>query len=212
MKRVTIVDLGICNVKSVVRASERVGFRVEVTSDYRKIQTSGNLVLPGVGSFPAAMKTIRELRLDEALHNAVDAGGKLLGICLGMQVLFQGSEEIKETAGLGFFEGQVTRIPGTRDNDGRPRLVPHVGWKPVHLRDGLTGNEIGALINEAKFYFTHSFCIQEAQDEIWLGTSYIDEFSFLSIAKTAQVTGFQFHPEKSGQEGLALLKYALSGS
>ena len=212
MDDVTVVDLGICNVKSVVRAIEHVGFTTEVTSDHRRIQTSRNLVLPGVGSFPAAMRKIRDLGLDEALHNAVAAGGKLLGICLGMQVLFQESQEIQETAGLGFFEGQVKRIPGSREKDGGPRLVPHVGWKPVQMTEALAGNEIKALINGASFYFTHSFCVEETQDGIWLGTTFIDDFKFLSVVQSSQVMGFQFHPEKSGKDGLALLKHALSGS
>lgn len=193
---ITVIDCGIGNLRSVEKALELVGARVTVTGDPAAVSAGAGMVLPGVGAFPRAMTRIREAGIDRALKAGVESGLPLLGICLGLQLLFDSSEERGGAEGLGLLPGPVRPVPAGG------RKVPHIGWSPVTwerpdpLTDGLRPGE--------PFYFVHSFAC-EPQPEDVLGTaSYGGRFA--CVAGRGNVWGVQFHPEKSGEAGLRLLR------
>ena len=197
MTTVAILDYGMGNLRSAEKAFEHVGVRAEVTSDHDRVRQAGGVVLPGVGAFPKAMARIRELELGPLLHERRAAGVPLLGLCLGMQLLFESSTELGGAEGIGLLEGVVDRLdaPGLK--------VPHIGWNPVSWRHG--GSDLAAnLPDPCAFYHVHSFVPRPAHEHDIAGTaSYGSEFA--SVVARPPVYGTQFHPEKSGPDGLRLL-------
>jgi glutamine amidotransferase len=193
--RIAILDYGMGNLRSVEKALEKVGARATVTFDETEIGRSDGLVLPGVGAFPKAMERIRELELDRMLRGAVEVGKPVLGICLGLQLLFESSVEQGGAEGLGLLEGDVVQVPAGG------RKVPHIGWaevsweKPDRLTDGLRPGE--------PFYFVHSFVVQPTGSELIGTASYGSPFA--CVAGKDRVWGVQFHPEKSSSAGLRML-------
>jgi imidazole glycerol-phosphate synthase subunit HisH len=195
--RIAVIDYGMGNRRSVEKALERVGAAASITSDHRKLTEVDGLVLPGVGAFPLAMRNLRSLELDELIQRRVADGIPLLGICLGMQLLFESSEEIEATDGLGLLEGRVTRLR----TDGL--RVPHIGWNEVRFE------RPSALIKElpgagCAFYHVHSYAAKPADVGDVVGTTEYGE-RFATIVEHGAVTGMQFHPEKSSVHGLQLL-------
>ena len=183
------------NLRSVEKAFERVGADVAITSDHAVARDAAGIVLPGVGAFPRAMERIRELRLDELLAERLEAGVPILGICLGLQLLFESSDELGGASGLGFLPGGVGSLeaPGLK--------VPHIGWAEVRWRHDspLTeGIEAGT-----PFYFVHSFAPRPTEADV-LGTAEHGS-EFACAAERGSVFGVQFHPEKSSGAGLRLL-------
>ena len=196
MINVAILDYGMGNLRSAEKAFEHVGARAVITSDHDTVREADGVVLPGVGAFPRAMEAVRRLRLDTLLHERRDAGVPIIGLCLGMQLLFESSAELGGAAGIGLLEGTVEVIdaPGLK--------VPHIGWNPVSWRrvSPLTDG----LPDPCPFYHVHSFAARPARAEDVLGTaSYGREL--VSVVARPPVYGTQFHPEKSGPEGLRLL-------
>jgi glutamine amidotransferase len=190
-----VLDYGMGNLRSVEKAFERVGATCEVTSDHDRIETADGVVLPGVGAFPKAMERITELGLDQAMHAAAARRQPILGICLGLQLLFESTTELGGSEGLGLLEGHVVEIPAG------DRKVPHIGWAPV------TWNRPSSLSNGLRpgepFYFVHSFVVDPAEDELIGTASYGGEFA--CVAGRDRIYGVQFHPEKSSAAGLQLL-------
>ena len=194
---IAVLDYGMGNLRSVEKALERAGANVEVTRARDRIRAADGLVLPGVGAFPRAMEAVRELGFDALMREHVDAGKPALGICLGMQLLFESSSELGGAAGLGLLDGAVTELdaPGLK--------VPHIGWNEVAWTNGTP--IAGGLSNPTAFYHVHSFAPRPANGEDVLGRSaYGGEFA--SVVGRGNVFGVQFHPEKSGPDGLALLR------
>jgi glutamine amidotransferase len=194
---IAVLDYGMGNLRSVQKALERVGADVEVTRDADRIRAADGLVLPGVGAFPKAMEAVRELGFDALLREHVEAGRPALGICLGMQLLFESSSELGGAEGLGLLDGEVGELdaPGLK--------VPHIGWNEVGWTNGTPLAE--GLSNPAAFYHVHSFAPRPAHTDDVLGWSaYGAEFA--SVVGRGKVFGVQFHPEKSGPDGLALLR------
>jgi glutamine amidotransferase len=193
---ITIVDYGMGNLRSVRRAFEHWGCDVQVTCEPGIVALAEKIVLPGVGAFGEAVKRIDTLALRQPLLDAVHSGTLLLGICLGMQLLFDSSEESPGAKGLGILEGNVKRFDAGLK-------VPHIGWNDVlPVRSSpLFGNSIDA--QEDSFYFVHSYYIHSPASEI-AATEYGVRFS--SAVQAKNITGVQFHPEKSQSAGLALLK------
>lgn len=193
---IAILDYGMGNLRSVEKAFEKVGARPVVTSDEGEISAADGLVLPGVGAFPRAMERIRERELDRMLREAVDSGKPVLGICLGLQLLFESSIEQGGAEGLGLLEGDVVQVPAGG------RKVPHIGWaevtweKPDRLTNGLRPGE--------PFYFVHSFVVQPTENELIGSASYGGQFA--CAAGRDNVWGVQFHPEKSSSAGLRMLE------
>jgi imidazole glycerol-phosphate synthase subunit HisH len=194
---IAVLDYGMGNLRSVEKALERVGADVDVTRDADRIRAADGLVLPGVGAFPKAMAAVHDLGFDALMRSHVDAGRPALGICLGMQLLFESSSELGGAGGLGLLDGDVTELdaPGLK--------VPHIGWNEVSWTNGTPLAE--GLSNPAAFYHVHSFAPRPAQATDVLGRSaYGSEFA--SVVGRDTVFGVQFHPEKSGPDGLALLR------
>jgi len=191
-----IVDYGMGNRRSVEKALERVGARVEVSADPERLRTMDGLVLPGVGAFPAGMAAIRAAGLDELLHERVEAGVPLLGLCLGMQLLFERSEEHDGAGGLGLLAGTVRRLhaPGLK--------LPHIGWSELRWLRSTPLSE--GLPDPAYLYHVHSFAPAPADEEVVLASADYGE-PFAAIVGRGNVFGTQSHPEKSSAHGLALL-------
>lgn len=205
MANVVIIDYGMGNIWSVKSAINYVGTKVDITDNPEVISNASHLVLPGVGSFRKAMHNIRHLGLEDAIKSAVtEKGGKILGICLGMQLLGSQSTEDGMAQGLGLVPNKVERFNNTKN----PTLkVPHVGFNTVTFSDnkGLFSN----LPRKSDFYFVHSYrMLSEHKNGIMGKCSYIEEF--LAAFEISNVMGTQFHPEKSQTNGLQIIKNFLA--
>ena len=195
--RIAVVDYGMGNRRSVEKALERVGASAFVSRDPAELRASDGVLLPGVGAFPAAMATIRELGLERLLRELAAQGMPLFGSCMGMQLLFERSSEHGGAEGLGLLRGEVRelRAPGLK--------LPHIGWSEVRWRGG--EHPLTAGLPDATFlYHVHSFVAQPVDEEVILGTAEYGE-RFPAVVARGNVYGAQSHPEKSSAHGLALL-------
>jgi glutamine amidotransferase len=193
--RICILDYGMGNLRSVEKALEHVGATATIASDAATIRGADGLVLPGVGAFPKAMQRVRELGLDELLEERRLVGVPILGICLGLQLLFDSTTELGGAKGLGLLGGEVDLLdaPGLK--------IPHIGWSPVRWE--LESPLVEGIDSETPFYFVHSFAPQPAAGDA-LGTAAYGS-RFTCAAERDNVFGVQFHPEKSSAAGLRLL-------
>jgi glutamine amidotransferase len=193
---IAVLDYGMGNLRSVEKAFEHVGAEVEITYAPERIREAEGLVLPGVGAFPKAMGAIRERRLDELVEERLSAGVPILGICLGMQLLFERSTELGGADGLGLLPGEVRPLdaPGLK--------IPQIGWNEVSWRRESPLR--AGLADRVAFYHVHSFA-PAAANGVVLGTAEYGA-EFVSAVGRDRVYGVQFHPEKSGPDGLALLR------
>jgi glutamine amidotransferase len=194
--RLAILDYGMGNLRSAEKAFEHVGARAVITRQHDEVRRADGVVLPGVGAFPKAMAAVRELEFDGLLRERRAAGTPILGICLGMQLLYDESSELGGAQGLGLIPGRVEALdaPGLK--------VPHIGWNPVSWRrdSDLT---VG-LSDPCAFYHVHSFANADVGGDSVVGVaSYGGDFA--SVVEAEGVYGTQFHPEKSGPDGLRLL-------
>ena len=193
---VAIIDYGVGNLRSVEKAFAAVGCEARVSSDESELRQARRLVLPGVGAFGACMEGLRERGFDGLVRERVEKGVPLLGVCVGMQMLFEESEEFGRRAGLGLVRGRVRRFNGSLH-------VPQVGWNQV--RQQSTHPLFAEIEDNAFFYFVHSYYCEAVDEEVVLGeTDY--ETSYASVIAHGNVCGVQFHPEKSQTAGLRLLK------
>ncbi len=195
-----VVDHGAGNLGSVARALGRQGASVLLSSDPDRIAAAGKLVLPGDGHFGEAMRALRERGLEAPVRKAIGSGAWLLGICVGLQMLFRESDEASGVAGLGLLPGRVRRF------DSR-RLVPHIGWN--QLEEIGEGPLFRGVPEGGYAYFLHSFYADPAEGRHWLAAT---EYGvrFASAAGEGRVLGIQFHPEKSGRLGAAVLRNFLA--
>jgi glutamine amidotransferase len=193
--RICILDYGMGNLRSVEKALEHVGATATIANDAETIRAADGLVLPGVGAFPKAMTNIHRLGLDELIEERRVAGIPILGICLGLQLLFDSSDELAGTEGLGLLPGDVSGLdaPGLK--------VPHIGWSPVRWER--ESRLVEGIESETPFYFVHSFA-PRAEPGVLLGTAAYGN-RFAVAAEAEGVFGVQFHPEKSSAAGLRLL-------
>jgi imidazole glycerol-phosphate synthase subunit HisH len=193
--RICILDYGMGNLRSVEKALEHVGATATIASDAATIRAADGLILPGVGAFPKAMEGVRELGLDELIAERRDAGVPILGICLGLQLLFDSTTELGGAAGLGLLGGEVDVLdaPGLK--------IPHIGWAPVRWEKQSRLAE--GIDSETPFYLVHSFAPRPESDDL-LGTAAYGA-RFACAAERDNVFGVQFHPEKSSAAGLRLL-------
>jgi glutamine amidotransferase len=193
---IAVLDYGMGNLRSVEKALEHVGAEPEITHDADRIRAAEALVLPGVGAFPKAMAAVRERGLDELIAERRAAGVPVLGICLGMQLLFDSSVELGGAQGLGLLAGDVRELPA------RGLKVPQIGWNTVAWkRESPLTKGFG---ERTAFYHVHSFA-PVASNGVVLGTAEYGS-EFVSAVAGDGVYGVQFHPEKSGPDGLALLR------
>jgi glutamine amidotransferase len=191
---IAIADYGMGNRRSVEKALEHVGARPRITADHDELRAADGVILPGVGAFPEAMRNLARAGLDEVLRERAGAGAPLLGICLGLQLLFERSSEHEGAAGLGLLGGDVTAL--------RAPKLPHIGWNLVTLERSCALTE--GLGEAAAFYHVHSFACRPAEPADVVGRGEYGE-PFASIVARGSVYGVQFHPEKSSADGLALL-------
>jgi glutamine amidotransferase len=193
--RIAILDYGMGNLRSVEKALEHVGATATITYDATTVRAADGVILPGVGAFPRAMERIRECGLDELIAERRESGAPILGICLGLQLLFDSSSELGGASGLSLLEGPVAalRAEGLK--------VPHIGWSPVRWERESRLAE--GIESETPFYFVHSFA-PLPQDGDLLGSAVYGE-RFGCAAERDNVFGVQFHPEKSSAAGLRLL-------
>ena len=195
--RVAILNYGMGNLTSATRAFEHVGASVDLTDDHSRVREADAVVLPGVGAFPRAMQAVRRLGLDELVRERHDAGVPILGICLGMQLLFESSTELGGAEGIGLLRGTVEPL------DGAGLKIPQIGWNDVLFR---REKQLGRGLGEkAAMYHVHSFAVKPADPDVIAGTAtYGNEF--VSAVEQDNIFGVQFHPEKSSRDGLQLLQ------
>lgn len=206
MSDVTIVDYGVGNLQSVCNALVHVGATVEVTSSPDKVLQAKRLVLPGVGAFANAMAELEKRNLIEPIKQVAFANKPFLGICLGMQLMMDSSEEFGFQQGLGLIAGSVKEIP-TEGPDGRKHKVPHIGWNGLLLTANDWGKTIFAGLTEGdETYFVHSFVAHPLHQENCLAICDYYEMHLTAAVQSGNMYGCQFHPEKSGEVGLKILR------
>jgi glutamine amidotransferase len=194
---IAIVDYGMGNLHSVSKAVERLGYEALISSDEGEILAADGVILPGVGAFGDAMEHLREDSLDDTMRKVAAGKQPLLGICLGMQLLFSTSEEHGSHEGLGILPGSVVRFAGGNYK------VPHMGWNKLHCED--KENPLFAGLVEGYVYFVHSYhVLPEVKSDVLATTDYGD--SVTAIVGRDSIFGMQFHPEKSGDVGINLLR------
>lgn len=206
---VTIIDYGLGNLLSIRRAFEYFGADVVVTADPVTAEKADRLILPGVGAFPEGMNRLAAAEFPSALRNFMLKNRPFLGICLGMQILLESSEEFGTHKGLGSIGGTVDAIPPVGRN-GVKHKIPHVGWNALHPSQGWDNTILREVKQGEYFYFVHSFSVHTVQKEETLAVCDYDGIEIAAVICKGMVYGCQFHPEKSGQAGLKIIKAFLS--
>ena len=205
MSEVAIIDYGMGNLRSVAKGFEHVGARATVTSSKEEILRATHLVLPGVGAFRACMDGVERLGITGVIREFIESGRPFLGICLGLQLLFEESEEGGLHRGLGIIKGRVKAFPvDMKDPVGAPLKVPHMGWNTIKIRKK-ESRLLKDIPDEAYFYFVHSYYVVPADEDCVLTTTDYG-IEFTSSIEQDNIFGVQFHPEKSQSVGLKLLE------
>lgn len=196
---IAVIDFGAGNTRSVLRALGAVGAEARLVAEPGALAGAERVVLPGVGAAGSAMRALERQGMVDALRAWAATGRPFLGVCLGAQLLLEGSDE-DDAPGLSLLGGRCRAFPSP--DAGGPSLVPHIGWNSVELRDG----------RSLEAYFVHGYWIDPTDPAIVAGTTEVDGFRFPSILRAGSTTGVQFHPEKSGPGGRALLAAFASGA
>lgn len=192
---ITIIDYGVGNLRSVEKAIQFLGYEAQVTDDLKIIENAEKLILPGVGHFGESMEKLKSHGLDSLLKEVAQKNTPLLGICLGLQMLFDYSEE-SDTAGLGILKGDIVKIPNTG------LKIPQIGWNSLDIKGGRLFNGID---DKSYVYFVHSYYLNSKDKNIVSAT--VDYGATLDVAvESGNIFATQFHPEKSGKIGLSILK------
>lgn len=212
MTKVLVVDYGVVNLKNILRGLHHAGAHVESSVDPDSVCRGDRIVLPGVGAFASGIKELHALGMDDAVKRVANAGRPILGICLGMQMLLDTSSEHGKHVGLGLIPGAVVPIP-TADDHKIKRKIPHIGWNalkfPLHR-----SNWDQTCLDEASegtyYYFVHSFmAVPDSSDHVLAECEY-QGIRVTGAIKKENITGLQFHPERSGPAGLAILRRFLA--
>jgi glutamine amidotransferase len=208
MTEVVVIDYGLGNLLSVVRGLEQCGAKVTVTSDPEIIISATRAVLPGVGAFGNAMHELERLNLVEVIRRFAASGKPLLGICLGMQLLLDESDEFGKHRGLSIIPGRVISLP-EKTIVGVPQKIPHIGWSaliPVQSLADWQGTALANCKSGEAVYFVHSFMVQTIDAGDSIGKCLFGGHQVTAVIRHGQVIGCQFHPEKSGKVGLTILR------
>ena len=199
--KVVIVDYQLSNIFSLVNALNYLQIRNKVSSNKIDIESADAVILPGVGSFPEAMRQLESLDLINALKNFIKSGKPFIGICLGFQLLFSKSHEFKITKGLNIFDGEVKKF------DEKNNKVPHIGWNNLELNNNLNKYQFKKKLNfENSYYFVHSYYVKPNDNKIILTFTDYEKTKFCSSILKENIFACQFHPEKSGLNGIKLIK------
>lgn len=195
---IAIIDYDAGNIKSVEKALQKLGAEVIITKDAEVILNADKVILPGVGAFGDAMANLNKYGLVDVIHKVVEKGTPFLGICLGLQLLFERSDETPGVEGLGILKGEILRIPENGE-----LKIPHMGWNSLHLQNN--GRLYKGLQENAYVYFVHSYYLKAQEEEIVKATTEYSVNIHASVEK-GNVFACQFHPEKSSDVGLKILK------
>ena len=210
---VTVIDYGIVNLRNILRGLEHVGVEAESSIDPDQVLKSDRVILPGVGAFEAGMIELRAQGMDEALISVSNSGRPVLGICLGMQMLLDSSTEHGQHLGLGLIPGTVIPIPNGSQRGGEIRKVPHVGWNslcyPSHL-GSWNGSCLADTPPGTYCYFVHSYMVEPLIATHVLAECLYEELPVIAAIRKENITGLQFHPERSGSVGLEILRRFLT--
>lgn len=199
---IAIIDYDAGNIKSVEKALLLLGEEVVVTREPTQILSAQKVILPGVGAFGDAMHKLWEYGLVEVIRKVADQGTPFLGICLGLQLLFESSEESPGVEGLGLLKGKILRIPDGQNEDGTALKIPHIGWNSLEFPK--QGRLFQGLSKEPYVYFVHSYYLKAEEDIVTARTQY--GVSIDASVEKGNVFACQFHPEKSSETGLHILK------
>ena len=194
---IAIIDYDAGNLKSVEKALLALGQESVITRDFSVLQKADKVILPGVGAFGQAMHNLRKYELDKVIHEVVQMGKPFLGICLGLQLMFDGSEESEEVEGLHLLEGDILKIPAAEG-----LKIPHIGWNSLHLQN--QGSLFEGIGEEPYVYFVHSYYLKAKEPSIVKATAEYGTCIHASVEKD-NVFACQFHPEKSSTVGLKIL-------
>lgn len=195
---IAIIDYDAGNLRSVEKALLALGETPVVSREAKTILAADKVILPGVGSFGDAMGRLEQYQLVEVIHQAVEQGTPFLGICLGMQLMFDSSEECDNIAGLGLLKGDILRIP-----DGEGLKIPHMGWNSLSIRPD--SKLFAGVPEESHVYFVHSYYLKAADESVVAATTEYSTHIHAAVEK-GSLFGCQFHPEKSSDVGLQILK------
>ncbi len=207
-KKVVIIDYGLGNLYSIAQACNHVGFSPVITCDKDEIFNADSVILPGVGAFKIAMNHLLELDLVPVIKEYANTGKPLMGICLGMQLLFDESEEFGMNKGLGLIPGVIKRFPEKVNN--KKMKIPHIGWNRLTTAGSKWTDTPLHDVSEMEFmYFVHSYYAEPSISSDILTYTYYQEFKYCSSVQKNNLFGFQFHPEKSGETGLSIYKHFL---
>ncbi len=200
-----ILDYGLGNIRSISNALKAIGARSFVSRNASEIKRAAALILPGVGSFGQGMHNLKSHDLIDCIYQFSESGKPILGICLGMQILMEKSEEFGNHAGLGLIRGEVRKLPLKSTNQHR---LPHISWNNIYNKDNHNWfNSIFSGVNSHdKVYFLHSFAVEPNDEKNILSLTTYGNCEFVSSVKCNNIYGYQFHPEKSGDVGLKILK------
>jgi len=201
---IAVIDYGMGNLRSVQKGFERVGHMAIVTSDPKVILGADRVVLPGVGAFADCMRNLESLGLAETVHRVIESGRPFMGICLGLQLLFEESEEFGLHKGLGVLPGRVVRFPTAVENNAEDLYkIPHMGWNKINIKR--RPPHLDGVPDKAFFYFVHSFYVSPAEPSVAATTTDYG-IEFVSSVWKDNIFATQFHPEKSQELGLRILK------
>jgi glutamine amidotransferase len=195
---VAIIDYDAGNIKSVEKALQKLGQEVVITRDAEVILNADHVILPGVGAFGDAMNNLKKYHMDEVIYQVVEKGTPFLGICLGLQLLFERSDETPGVDGLGILKGEILRIP-----DCENLKIPHMGWNSLNFHNN--GRLFRGLPEESYVYFVHSYYLKAVDESIVKATTEYSTHIHASVEQ-GNVFACQFHPEKSSDVGLQILK------
>lgn len=205
-EEVVIVDYELGNLFSVKHACNHVGLETVISSDLKKIEKAKAIILPGVGAFGDAMHNLDKLDLVSPIKNFIASGKPFLGVCLGMQLLFEESEEFGAKNGLGIVQGTIKKFPGEYEN--RKMRIPQIAWNRIEKTENTDWKEtpLQGIKDKEFMYFVHSFYAQPSNKDNVLATTRYNDFEYCSAIKKENVFAMQFHPEKSGSMGLEIYK------
>jgi glutamine amidotransferase len=204
-KKIAVLDYGIGNVRSQLNALKYLGVNAVLTSDYSEVMAADAAILPGVGAFKHGMENLLKYGLKPIISEFIATGRPFMGICLGMQLLFEMSDEFGHSEGLGLIKGRITKLAG---GDEKGLKLPHIGWTDIHPGDkkNWTDTLLHDIPQGTPFYFVHSYAAKPSFESDILATATYGNSTFCCAVEKDNIFGTQFHPEKSGEMGLKILK------